>query len=199
MTMLDGLHLYEVILLILGTLLFILAALLLIIQVLRHRDAKVLIPLFAIAVLMIGFPGIKSISFGDMKTELRNLSLRLDTDPGDSLARVKAATLIARIQTRPVKSDDTRRLIDRVRLVLQEPPPSDSLPGSTSAPRPPLRPDLVEIEKLTAVITAQPANNTARDRLQLLVRESGAIPNLTEPERAIINRAASALKNSRPR
>uniref|UniRef100_A0A7C4GGT1 Uncharacterized protein n=1 Tax=candidate division WOR-3 bacterium TaxID=2052148 RepID=A0A7C4GGT1_UNCW3 len=197
--MLDGLHLYEVILLILGTLLFILAALLLIIQVLRHRDAKVLIPLFAIAVLMIGFPGIKSISFGDMKTELRNLSLRLDTDPGDSLARVKAATLIARIQTRPVKSDDTRRLIDRVRLVLQEPPPSDSLPGSTSAPRPPLRPDLVEIEKLTAVITAQPANNTARDRLQLLVRESGAIPNLTEPERAIINRAASALKNSRPR
>lgn len=199
MLILDGLHLYELILLILGILLFILAAVLLAIQIFRHRDAKVLIPLFAIAVLMIGFPGIKSISFGDMKTELKNLAIRLDADPGDSLARLRATTLIARMETRPVNSDDTRRLIDHVRLVLrQDSPPPDSSTGTGPTPLHPLRPDLVEIERLISVVETQPGNKAARERLQLLVRETGTRPELNAEERALIKRASALLKPRRP-
>lgn len=194
MILTEGLHLYELILLILGILLFILAAVLLVIQVLRHRDAKVLIPLFAIAVLMIGFPGIRSISFGDMKAELKTLALRLEANPGDSVARRKAATIIARMEARPVNSDDTRLLLDRVRLILREtPPPPDSATGSVPGPDHPLRPDFVEIEKLIGVVETQPGNLAARQRLELLVRESGSNPGLTEPERTLVKRARLVL------
>ncbi|MEO0085832.1 MAG: hypothetical protein ABIK37_04300 [candidate division WOR-3 bacterium] len=199
MLILDGLHLYELILLILGILLFILAAVLLVIQILRHRDARVLIPLFAIAVLMIGFPGIKSINFGDMKAELKSLSVRLEADPGDSLARQRAALIIARMEARPVSSDDTRRLIDHVRLILrEEPPPPDSGTGTGPTPRHPFQPDIIEIEKLIGVVETQPGNKAARDRLQLLVHETGNRPELSAEERALVKRAADLLKPRQP-
>jgi len=193
MTLIDGLHLYEVILLILGVLLFVLAAVLLVTQVLRHRDAKVLIPLFAIAAAMIGFPGTKSLSFGEMKAELKTLSARLEADPGDSLARAEAGNILARMEKQPVAREDTRLLMERVRLVLREPavPPD---PGTELAPRRPQRLWPGEMERLTGIVTADPQNRDARERLELLVRESGSSPDLSEKERALIKRATAALK-----
>jgi len=58
MTLFDGLHLYEIVLLVLGVMLFFVLVVILIIFAIQRRGITAVLPFFIASVLMIAFPAI---------------------------------------------------------------------------------------------------------------------------------------------
>jgi tetratricopeptide (TPR) repeat protein len=119
MNLLGGLYLHEVILMVLGTMLFLVLLFLLIYSFIKNRSLKSVLPLFLLPVLMIGFSAIKKIQYDKWVIELKNDVDKLEGNPGDQRLKAEVESKIALVTARPIdKSVDALVTVARAQTAL---------------------------------------------------------------------------------
>lgn len=160
MYLFDGLRLYEIVLLILGTLLFLVLLVLLIVAIVRNRSVKAFILLFPISIVMIGFPAITKIKFDRDGVEIDKITKELVENPSNTELKTKLETLVQKVRPRASESQDGLVKIARAEAVLgdQEKAVKTLDQALTSNPQ-------LEVAKdLKMRLNAVPASNDARIR-----------------------------------
>ena len=116
--MFDGLYLYEVVLLFLGAVLFLVLVVAFILFVIKNRSIKPLLLFFAISVLMMGFPAISKVKFDKDGVEIDKITRELADNPSDVAAKTKLENLIGETKSRLIESPKGLVKIARAEAVL---------------------------------------------------------------------------------
>jgi hypothetical protein len=90
MSLFDGLYPYEVVLLILGALFFLLLAVLLVLLVVRGKPYTGMLAFFAIPIVMIGYSSIQEITFQDGAVTIQKTTAQLQAAPTDGYGAVES-------------------------------------------------------------------------------------------------------------
>lgn len=114
MSLFDGLHLYHIVLLVLGTLLF----LVLLIMLVLSPKKRQLLPFFLVAILMIGFPMVKKIQFGSWMIETREETGEVARNPADTTARRALEANLADVEQWPIRTSSTLVTLAKAHEVL---------------------------------------------------------------------------------
>jgi len=117
----DGLHSYEIVLLVLGCILFFVLVVLLVVRAIQNRSVAPLFLFFVVPVLMIGFPAVSKVKFDKDGVEIDKLALILAQNPSDETAKRKIETLVAQIKPRASESAAGLVKIARAQAILGEP------------------------------------------------------------------------------
>jgi len=99
--MFDGLHSYEIVLMVLGIVMFVMLAAVMFLYVYRERKLTTLLPFFMLPVVMIGLPAFQKISFGNNVVSVEKALATLERNPGDTKARAELAESVNQIAPRP--------------------------------------------------------------------------------------------------
>jgi hypothetical protein len=120
MKLLEGLYLHEVILMVLGALLFVVLLVLLVYSVLKNRDLKLVLLSFLLPVLMIGFSSVKKIQFDKLVVDLEHQARQLEQKPGDQQLRAEVEKNVATVtDARPIGNrPDTLVIVARAQNAL---------------------------------------------------------------------------------
>ena len=119
--MLEGLYPYEKLLAVLGTILFVVLAVALLVYVFQRRGVATLLPFFLLPIAMIGFPGIQKISYENGKLELEKALARLERDSDDSASRAQLRASVEKIAPRTATDPETSLTTARALTKLGEP------------------------------------------------------------------------------
>jgi tetratricopeptide (TPR) repeat protein len=103
--MLQGLRLYELIIIIAGAVLLLALIFALIWFVIKNRKLTTLIPFFIFPMVMIGWPAINSISYDKGKLEIKKQAEVLDNNPADTTARKELEKSLADFSTSRSEND----------------------------------------------------------------------------------------------
>lgn len=108
----DGLKNYEIVLLILGTVLLCILLAALVPRLIRGSSITSLIPFFLMGVVMIGFPGVAKIQFGEALLETKQDLNKLASAQGTEAEEIKTriSKRLTELEGRPIRSID-RRLV----------------------------------------------------------------------------------------
>ena len=118
--MLEDLYLYEIILLILGSLLFLILSGVLVYYVIKKEEIKKLLLFFPISILMIAYPGIKELNISSDRIELITYQEKYENNPEDTEAKEKIAELTDKLALR-ASSEEDLVLIGKSNVLLQKP------------------------------------------------------------------------------
>jgi hypothetical protein len=118
MEIFDGLLQYEIILLVLGVILFLVLLFLLIYLVMKQRAFKQLIPLFLIPIVMIGFPSIQKIKYDNGIVEIEKATKSLSEQPSNEKIKADLDLKIQNIQSRAATHPTGLMAIANARLAL---------------------------------------------------------------------------------
>jgi hypothetical protein len=102
----DGLLLYEITLLILGVILFLILSIGLLYYIIKKEQIAKLLFFFFIPIVMIGYPSITQISISKDKIELTKLQNQVLDDPEDSVAVRKMEQLTEKLEKRASTPED---------------------------------------------------------------------------------------------
>ncbi len=102
----DGLLLYEVTLLILGVILFLILSIGLLYYIIKKEQIAKLLAFFIIPIVMIGYPSINQISISNDKIELTKYQQQLIENPDDSVAMKKVETITEKLEERATSPKD---------------------------------------------------------------------------------------------
>src|SRR5204863_2075223 len=97
----EGLEGYEVVMLVLGALTFVLLMALTVFLTLRKRSIKQLVMLFPMPIIMMGFPGISKIKFEGNLIDIETKTKAVEKNPNDTKARAELAKQVVELQSRP--------------------------------------------------------------------------------------------------
>lgn len=114
----DGLYPYEVVLLVLGVLLFLVLVLAFAVAVIRGKPYGKLFPFFILPILMIGFPGVKSIEISKSVVKIEKDTQELQQRPTDSKLRASLTKEVATLSARPVTDPQASVSIARAQFAL---------------------------------------------------------------------------------
>jgi tetratricopeptide (TPR) repeat protein len=103
--MLQGLYLYEVILMIAGGILFLALVFLLIWNSIKGKSITSLLPFFLIPIIMIGWSTIKSISYSNGTVEIQKTADSLAKAPADTSLQIKLEKSVAAFDTTRAAND----------------------------------------------------------------------------------------------
>lgn len=102
----DGLLLYEVTLLILGVILFLILSIGLLYYIIKKEQIAKLLLFFLIPIVMIGYPSINQISISNDKIELTKYQQQLIQNPEDSVAMEKVEVITEKLEGRATSPKD---------------------------------------------------------------------------------------------
>jgi len=111
--MFEGLHSYEVILMVMGIVMFVMLAAVMFLYVFRGRKLTTLLPFFMLPVVMIGFPAFQKISFANDVVSVEKNVEKLAENPGDANARRQLAETVKQVEQRPIKDPKTNLTLAR--------------------------------------------------------------------------------------
>ena len=100
----DGLYLGEVVLLVLGAILFVVLLIALLYQLMHKRSFAPLLAFFAVSIAMIGYPSLKEIQFKDGVVTLTTITQQVQDNPTDNNLRQQLQQQVAQVSQRPVSS-----------------------------------------------------------------------------------------------
>jgi len=159
MKVFDGLFLYEIVLLILGVLLFLVLLWALASSLKNGKPIAKLFPFIAISVLMIGYPSVKSIDISASELKIEKDVAEVEQDPTDAAKRGVLSGDIAGISSRPVSDPQVNTTLARAQLAL----------GNTAAAQQHIEKALQASPKFTAAVQL-------KDRIEL----ENKLPELTQ-------------------
>ena len=113
----DGLHLYEVIILILGSLMFIALVKMMIIYTSQHRNLKPLFIFFAVPVLLLVWPSIQKIKIDGKGAEIEKQVAEVQKNPTEE-NKEKLQDLVSDVEDRNVKDPDVKKGIAKAHFIL---------------------------------------------------------------------------------
>jgi len=103
----EGLLFYELVLLVLGVLLFLVLLFALIYSIIKKRDLKVLALFFVLSIIMIGYPSIQKIKFDNGVVELEKRTRELKENPANTAAQNELTKSLSEIEKRPTTNPTT--------------------------------------------------------------------------------------------
>jgi tetratricopeptide (TPR) repeat protein len=118
MSLFDGLYPYEVVLLILGALFFLLLAVLLVLLVVRGKSYIGMLAFFAIPIAMIGYPSIQKITFQNGAVTIDKTTEQLQAAPTDATVRSNLESQVAGLASRPTANPAALTSIARAQFAL---------------------------------------------------------------------------------
>lgn len=118
MELINGLYLYEVVLLVLGVMLFLVLLFAFSVLVIRGRPFGKLLSFFMLPIVMVGYPSIESIEFGDNMLRLTMQMHELEKDPTNSNIRKSVESQLDEVSGRVVVKAETNIELARAELAL---------------------------------------------------------------------------------
>ena len=122
MNIFEGLKSYEIVLLIMGVLLFLTLLSFLIYLILQKRDYKGLLPFFVIPIVMVGFPGIQKIKFDNGVIEVETLTATVEQDPTNVEAKNQLEVQLKAIGDRSVSKPSTLKIKEKAYMAVGDTP-----------------------------------------------------------------------------
>ncbi|MDY8138084.1 hypothetical protein [Aquimarina sp. 2201CG5-10] len=116
-TLLNDLHLYELVLLFLGIFLFMILSAGLVYYIIKKEAIKRLLLFFPIPIIMIAYPSIQEITISSEKIELSKYQEKYIENPNDTIARQKLEELAGRLEERAQSPEDIVE-ISKTKLLL---------------------------------------------------------------------------------
>ena len=180
MTLFYGLYLYEVVLLVLGIVFFVVLLFCLRYYMKRKEGITPLLAFFVLSVAMIGYPSIKSIQIKDDMLTIEKETQRLEANPTDASARTTLQETVAKLEQRPISSAPDLTTIAKAQFALgndaQAVSSADkalqSDPQASDAKNLKLKiAELNRIHVLASTVEANPADANARAQLQSSVTQ----------------------------
>lgn len=207
MAIFQGLYLYQMVLLIFGSLLFSILLFALIYCIVQSKPVKRLLPFFIAAILMIAFPGIKSFQYKEGMITIETNEDRLRQNPEDAQARENLRKGLEVVQRGPNSDPRSSLLIARGHYAL----------GNEQAALASLQPALhsqsvgadalrlkqkIEafqtINTLTTRIEQNPGDASAKEQLAAHVAQVANEPTANPEAIATLARAHAALGQKEP-
>ena len=116
-TLIQDLHLYELVLLFLGVALFLILIFALIYYILKNQEIKKLLYFFPIPIIMIAYPSIQEINISKDKLALTKYQQEVKNNPNDTIARQELEELSEKLEKRASTPKDILE-ISKAQLVL---------------------------------------------------------------------------------
>lgn len=202
MKFLDGLFLYEIILLGMGVFLFLLLSVAFIVLLLRSKPYGRLLPAFGLPILMVGFPGVQSFEISSDAIKIKTQSEAVLKDPANQAARAALGAAVASLADRPIKDPGTTLSIARAQIALGENAQAEKKIDQVLQKSPQLAEarqlkQRIELERklvsLTAVVERDAANSAARTELARTVEQAATIKIANPVTFTHLARAQTAL------
>ncbi|WP_262248782.1 hypothetical protein [Parapedobacter soli] len=114
----DGLQLHEILLFVLGSLLFLVLLILLVLYAQRRQKLNILLPFFIIPVVMIGWSSIAKIQFNEAGLALEKTLREYETNPKDTATRELLQANVTELETKGVKDPKTLMNLARANYLL---------------------------------------------------------------------------------
>lgn len=192
MKLFEGLYSYEIILLCLGVLLFIVVLAMMIIYTIQKRSVNELISYFIVTIIMIAYPSVKKFSFDKWSLELDRNVKEVEKDPSSSVKRSQMENALTKIENRP--THNSQRLLDyaKAQAILGDTVKAISFvdkalalsPGNKNAEilQNRFNTRQVQIEKIIKDYEANRVDNNIRARLQTKVAGFAESPSANTSE-----------------
>ncbi len=179
MSLFAGLYFYEIVLLVLGVILFVPLTVVLTINALKGKDIKGLLPFMGVVVLMIGFSSFQKIKYDNGVIEVEKFAHAAAA--GDSTAVVKMDAKIAMLAPRGKSDPNTLLRFAKAKAIVGDSLSAltyaDSalraeprLPGAREFKQTVLTPR-VDLERTTAQFNANPRNPQLQKELTVKVQD----------------------------
>ena len=118
MELFKGLFVFEIFLLLLGALFFIIMATVLIYKMIKNDSIKGLVIYLIIPVIMMAWPSIKKISFDGTTGTIEKETANLNRHPQDAMVKETLQKNINKIEARAAKDPSTLAIIANARLAM---------------------------------------------------------------------------------
>jgi ribosomal protein S15P/S13E len=200
----DGLYLGEVVLLVLGVVLFGVLIFAFVYQLRRQRSLKSLIAFFLLSIVMIGYPSIKSIQYKDGAVTLEKLSKELAENPNDEKARKALDEKVKTVAPRVAKSspEDAVKVAQAQFDLGREEEAAQSLkgvPASKEALELQTRIEQVDrLNTLTKKVEANPGDQQSRAELKRTLAAADQVKWANPNARAAVSKAHSLVTDAPP-
>jgi tetratricopeptide (TPR) repeat protein len=206
----DGLYPYEVILLVLGACFFVVLVVLLAVLVAKGRPYGKMAGFFVFPLIMMGFPGLKSVQFKDGVVSIERLTHDLQQNPADGAKRAELNQKLNELANRPAADPAAIASIGSAQFALGEHRAAEETLQKAIAKAPQL-PQVQELKKrididnslknLTAKVEQNPADHSAKLQLEKTVDEAARIhtaspellANIAQAHEAAGNHSAAAV------
>jgi tetratricopeptide (TPR) repeat protein len=206
MNVFDGLYLYEIVLLTLGVVLFLVLVAALLILLIKRRSFSKLLPFFGIPVLMIGFPGIRSVSFQNGVATITTVTPELQKNPTNTELRQTLEKAVKETSSRPANDPNTIVKIAAAQFALGDHQAAEAR-LDTALQKAPQLPAAATLQKkielnrnltrLTAQVEQHPQNQAAKAKLQEVVAEGSTLAISSPVLIANLARAEAAVGNNK--
>ena len=206
MSFFDGLYSYQIVLLLLGVVLFLVVAGAFLTLVIKGKPFGKLLPFFLIPVLMIGFPGIASLSFQSKIGTLTLATSQLQENPSDTALRQTLQTEVNQTASMPVNDPKALTAIASAQFALGDHQAAEAklqavLQKSPQLPEAMALKKRIDLDKSLTTLTAQveqnPHNESAKASLQQAVKESSTLKIASPVFITKLAQAQAAVGNSK--
>jgi tetratricopeptide (TPR) repeat protein len=183
MALFYGLYLFEVVLLVLGVVFFVVLLFAFGYYLKQNRSITPLLAFFVVAIAMIGYPSIKSIQIKDDVVTIEKETHKLEANPTDATARTTLQQKVAKVEERPIYNAPDLTAIAKAQFALgndaQAAKTADkalqSDPKATEAKNLISKIDGINrLHVLATTVSANPGDSVARAQLQTSVADLSA-------------------------
>ena len=205
MRLFDGLYLYEVVMLALGVFLFVVLVLALVYQLMHKRNLAGLLAFFAVSIVMMGYPSIKSVQVQKDGIDIEKTARELQANPDKAEVRSQLEQQVSSIGDRPISDPTTLTHLATAQFALGHEKAAEqtvqkalkSDPKAAGARE--LQDKITTFHKLdsmAAEVEKNPGDVAAKSQLQQTVKEASQQPNANPKALAHIAKAQQVLGQS---
>jgi len=198
MSFLQGLHLYEILLMILGVILFFR------VLFLMKSSPKSAAAYFIVSAIFIGWPSVKSIEFGKITVELNNQTEELLKNPTDTATRQAVAENLKKIEGRSSSDPHIATIIARAQFATGNETAAEANLNQALKADPKLPEALAlrqkiasiqKLDKLTEQVKSNPQNEAAKQELTQHLAQVAKEPIANPNALATLAQAQAAVGN----
>ena len=204
MSFLDGLYAYEVILLGLGVLLFLVLVVCLAARIFRGQSFAGLLLFFAVPIVMISYPGLQSVEIGSNGVKLTKELAALEKDPQNDSLRASVELTLADLSSRPISNPKLSVSMARAQIALGNDSAAEAQLDKTLQESPKSQGALelknrINLDRSLADLTKRvednPTDTAAKTMLDSTAREVAQQPLASPKTMLNLARAKTALGN----
>lgn len=198
----DGLYLGEVILLVLGAVLFIVLLIALLYQLTHKGSIAPLLAFFAVSIAMIGYPSIKEIQFKDGVVTITKMTEQVEQNPTDPALRQKLQKQVEKVSQRPVSSSESAVAVATAQFELgnEEAAKSNLQKALQANPGQPAAQELQKkltvfdnLKQIASQVEANPNDNAAKTKLASTLAQASQLKTASPAALIQVARAQAAL------
>lgn len=198
----DGLYLGEVVLLVLGAILFVVLLVALLYQLMHKGSIAPLLAFFAVSIAMIGYPSIREIQFKDGLVTITKMTEEVQQNPTDANLRKKLQKQVEQISQRPVSSPESAVAVANAQFELgnEEAAKSNLQKAVQANPNTPAAQELQKkiivfdnLKQIASQVEANPNDNTAKTKLTSTLAQASQLKTASPAALIQVARAQAAL------